>query len=293
MKIGLTLGGGGEVGIAWEIGVLAALKKEAGFDPVSSDVIAGTSAGAIVGAYMAQGRSIEELAELDRRGQGVPVGAGFGAKVKGVAGTPLTIPQEVLAALMSTDGTLEERDAKLGRLALQAPVGLDQRSFINGFREMLGTDAWPTVDFRPTSVNGHSGKTVLWNRNAGIGLAAAVASSCAVPGVFPPVEFEVDPFIDTPRPPFSAELVKSKALDAVIFVGLILPILANNNDQKEDLARQAADGRLTTVAITGGPGVNAISADLLDHSARAQSVAVGFEDGLSAAGAIRALMKRG
>jgi NTE family protein len=79
MKVGLILGGGGEVGVAWEIGVLAALESEAGFEAGTSEVIAGTSAGAIVGAYAAQGRAMSELAELERRGQGVPVGAGFGA----------------------------------------------------------------------------------------------------------------------------------------------------------------------------------------------------------------------
>jgi hypothetical protein len=32
MKVGLILGGGGEVGDAWEIGVVAALESEAGFE---------------------------------------------------------------------------------------------------------------------------------------------------------------------------------------------------------------------------------------------------------------------
>ena len=58
MRVGLILGGGGEVGIAWEIGVLAALEQDAGFIASTSAVIAGTSAGAIVGAYAAQGRSM-------------------------------------------------------------------------------------------------------------------------------------------------------------------------------------------------------------------------------------------
>ena len=53
MRVGLILGGGGEVGIAWEIGVLAALEKQAGFRANACEVIAGTSAGAIVGAYVA------------------------------------------------------------------------------------------------------------------------------------------------------------------------------------------------------------------------------------------------
>jgi NTE family protein len=285
MKIGLILGGGGEVGIAWEIGVLAALEKEAGFKASTSEVIAGTSAGAIVGAYVAQGRSLLELAKLDLAGNGVRVGAGFGG---GVAAPP-TIPQAIIGALMSTDGTLEERGARLGRLAVQAKVGLDEESFVGGFRNMLGTDAWPQVDFRPTTVNTETGATVLWDRGSGIGLDAAVASSCSVPGVFPPVGFGGHHYIDVPRRPFSGDLIKSKSLDAVIFVGLILPILANNNAQKTELERTAG-GRLHTASITGGPGTAAISDNLLDHSARARAVQVGLEDGARAAVAVKALL---
>jgi len=126
MRVGLILGGGGEVGIAWEIGVLAALEKEAGFSAKACEVIAGTSAGAIVGAYVAQGHSVIELAALDHAGKGVPVGAGFGGRAEA---TPI-IPQEIIAALMSTEGTLEQRGASLGKLALQAKVGLDEPTFI-------------------------------------------------------------------------------------------------------------------------------------------------------------------
>ena len=121
----------------------------------------------------------------------------------------------------------------------------------------------------------------MWDRGSGIGLDAAVASSCSVPGVFPPVGFGGHHYIDVPRRPFSGDLLKSKSLDAIVFVGLILPILANNNDQKIEL-ENATGGRLRTVTVTGGPGVAEISGDLLDHSARVRAVQVGLEDGVSA-----------
>jgi NTE family protein len=286
MRVGLILGGGGEVGIAWEIGVLAALEKDAAFKANTSEVVAGTSAGAIVGAYVAQGRSMLELAELDRHGKGIPVGAGFGGKV---AVNP-TIPQDIIAALMSAEGTLEERGTRLGKLALQASVQLDEATFVDGFRKMVGTDEWPRVDFRPTAVNTETGKTTLWDARSGLGLATAVASSCSVPGIFPPVGFGGHHYIDVPRQPFAADLISSKSLDAVIFVGLILPILANNNDQKTELEK-AAGAQVRTVTITGGPGVEAVSANLLDHSARARAVEVGIEDGQRAVAAVQALLR--
>ena len=290
MKVGLILGGGGEVGIAWEIGVLAALESEAGFNASTSEVIAGTSAGAIVGAYAAQGRPLPDLVELERNGSGVPVGAGFGADPGGDDGSNTTIPDDIISALMSTEGTLEERGARLGKLALDTPVGLDEPSFVAGFRTMLGTDKWPQVDFRPTTVQAESGQTTLWNQTSGISVAAAVASSCAVPGVFPPVEFGGHHFIDVPRRPFSRELIRSKSLDAIIFVGLILPILANNNEQKDELAEQGAAGGIAIATITGGADVSALGSDLLDHSARVRAVEVGLDDGRQAAEAVKALM---
>jgi hypothetical protein len=76
-----------------------------------------------------------------------------------------------------------------------------------------------------------------------------------------------------------------------VFVGLILPILANNNEQKDELEAQAAGGRLATVTITGGPGVAAIGSDLLEHSARVPAVQVGLDDGRDAAGAVMAIMR--
>jgi len=92
-----------------------------------------------------------------------------------------------------------------------------------------------------------------------------------------------------PRRPFATDMITSRSLHAVIFVGLILPILANNNDQKAELEKAAGDG-VRTVTVTGGPGVDSVSADLLDHSARPRAVEIGFEDGRRAAAAVKALL---
>ena len=60
-KIGLALGGGAARGLA-HIGVLEILEKEG----ISIDMIAGTSAGAAIGALFAQGKSTKEMRELVR-----------------------------------------------------------------------------------------------------------------------------------------------------------------------------------------------------------------------------------
>ena len=58
-KIGLALGSGSARGLAY-IGVLAVLKKEG----IPVDLIAGTSAGAVIGALYAQGKNVGQIKEL-------------------------------------------------------------------------------------------------------------------------------------------------------------------------------------------------------------------------------------
>jgi len=61
-KIGLALGGGAARGLA-HIGVLEILERE----KIPIDMIAGTSAGAAIGALFAQGKNTSELKELVRK----------------------------------------------------------------------------------------------------------------------------------------------------------------------------------------------------------------------------------
>jgi NTE family protein len=58
----LVLGGGGPVGIAWEVGLLAGL-LEAGCDLRDADYVLGTSAGSFVGSQLAAGRDMRQTYE--------------------------------------------------------------------------------------------------------------------------------------------------------------------------------------------------------------------------------------
>jgi predicted acylesterase/phospholipase RssA len=63
MDLGLVLGAGGTVGLAYHAGVLRAL-EHAGVVPDDADLIVGTSAGSVAGAYMRSGWSTEELWQI-------------------------------------------------------------------------------------------------------------------------------------------------------------------------------------------------------------------------------------
>ncbi len=60
-KVGLALGGGGARGFA-HIGILEVLEREG----IPIDMIAGTSAGAVIGALYAQGKNVSEIKGLAR-----------------------------------------------------------------------------------------------------------------------------------------------------------------------------------------------------------------------------------
>ena len=70
MNLGLVMGGGGLVGIAWELGVLAGLQEAAGLEPTSAAVIVGSSAGSVAGAQAALAKDLRAL--VDRQLQTAP-----------------------------------------------------------------------------------------------------------------------------------------------------------------------------------------------------------------------------
>jgi len=61
MKTALVLGGGGLVGLAYHAGVLRALEVEAGFSPDDAELIVGTSAGSVMGAYLRTGMTTQDM----------------------------------------------------------------------------------------------------------------------------------------------------------------------------------------------------------------------------------------
>lgn len=287
-RIGLVFGGGGEVGIAWEIGVVAALERSTRFRASECTVVAGTSAGAVVGAYVALEQDFAALAARDAAGEGatspVPIhptqAPQSGSSDAPPAGTSV-VPADLMALLMSSEGSIKERAAAIGQLAATKTTAIHQDQFVDAFAAMLGTREWPSVEFRPSAVVAETGETHLWRSGEGADLATAVASSCAVPGFFPVVRVGDGVYLDGPRTPFTAELVEEYRLDAVIFIGLDLPILSNSEENAS--LRRLADSGVTVVSITGGPRVSEVAVELMDPGARPQAVAIGEEDGLEAA----------
>ncbi len=170
----LVLGGGGPVGGAWLTGMLAGL-TEAGVDPDTADVLIGTSAGAVFGARLRCGTPAAELYERQLSGADavrLPVTAGQTARF-------------LWAALGSRDP--ERSIARLGRTALRARTG-PESDVLDTVGRLLGEARdWPDRELRVTAVDARTGEVEAFDARSGVKLLEAVAASCAVPVVWPPV----------------------------------------------------------------------------------------------------------
>jgi len=182
MSRALVLGGGGPVGIAWEMGLLAGL-EEAGVRLAEADFVLGTSAGAFVGSQIAMQRPLAEMAAAILREAERP---------RGPAGLAPPIGQVTAMLAEARKGAMTDPEGarrRIGAMALATPT-IDEATFIRGFGRALAetqADLWPTRNYACTAVDAESGEFVIWNADSRIGLARAVASSCSVPGVFPPI----------------------------------------------------------------------------------------------------------
>ncbi len=187
-KCGLVLGGGGITGIAWELGLLAGL-AEAGVDLLSADLIIGTSAGSVVGAQIASSTPVETLylRQLEPPSDELP--ARLGAREK----------LAYLAAVLRARGDLATFGRLLGAMSLRAARAgrvptVEQR--LEVIRSRLPSTEWPERDLRITVVDARSGEFRVITRTDRVPLVDAVAASCAVPGVFPPIPIGERAYID-------------------------------------------------------------------------------------------------
>ena len=179
----LVLGGGGITGIAWELGILAGL-AEAGVDLTDADVVVGTSAGSVVGAQMTSGIPLADLYATQLE----PADAELGGRLSRIAALKL-VPPYLLP------GSGREKLARVGRVARAAhePGSVDREGVI---RSRLPVRDWPDRDLRIAAVDTESGEFTVFDADSGVDLVAAVAASCAVPTVWPPVEINGRYFID-------------------------------------------------------------------------------------------------
>ena len=271
---GLVLGGGGITGIAWELGVIAGL-AEHGIDLTDADVVVGTSAGSAVGAQLLSGVPIAELFKSQLRD---PTGErassmGFGA-----------LARFLLASAWPGDG--RRAGAYLGRAALSART-IPEGAFRDVFAAMLGTASWPDCRLLITAVDAESGAPKVFDRDSGVELVDAVAASCAVPMVFPPMTVAGRRYVDGG--------VRSVAnADLAVGCDRVLVLAPMNFALKPGLRighqlRQVGDGVRSVVVSPDSAARKAIGTSVLSPAKRAAAARAGRDQGAAVSELIRGL----
>ena len=245
MTRALVLGGGGPVGVGWESGLAVGL-AEAGVALGEADLVVGTSAGSIVGAGLALG--LDPAETVSAVGQPLPVEVGAGASIE----TLMT----AWADAASRAQTPEQIRIELGKLALAAET-VAEGDFTGAavFAQLAGRD-WP-ASFRCTAIDTETGALQLWDAAAGAPMDLAVASSCAVPMVFPPVTIDGARYMDGGmRTPLNADLAAGHT--GVIVVSCLAMALPEGiSDPMFDATAAAIEAELT-VLRDGGATVEII-----------------------------------
>lgn len=186
MRRALVLGGGGITGVAWELGLLAAL--HAGGVPVADvDLVVGTSAGSVVGAQLTSGVPLDRLVERQLEPPEASMELYTEIDVQALGGAWMASAQQARDP--------EDFRARMGAAALAADT-VPERERIEVIRSRLPSADWPAVRLLITAVDTSTGKLVVFDRDAGVPLPLAVAASCAVPLVWPPVTIDGRRYMD-------------------------------------------------------------------------------------------------
>jgi NTE family protein len=273
----LVLGGGGVTGVAWEIGVLMGL-ADAGIDLSRTDVLVGTSAGAVVATLLAGAKSLDELfaAQLAPPSKEIAARMGMAATLRFVAA-------------MAWPGSPQKARARLGRAAIRART-LPEAERYEVIKSRISSDVWPD---RPrlliTSVNAETGEFVVFDKNSGVSLTRAVAASCAVPLVWPPVTIDGKRYIDGGvRSVANVDL--AIGCRRVVVIAPIIQSLRRDDRPAPQLEKlQRESGARAALLSPDAASRAAIGSNVLDPAHRAASAQAGRVQGVAQAEQIRAV----
>jgi NTE family protein len=277
-KRALVLGGGGLSGIAWETGVLAGLAA-GGTDAATADFLLGTSAGATVAAQVGSGLPVTDL--FDRQTvpalQSAELSPDLG-RVIGLMESWEKLPLEY------PDPADLRRAVGQQALAVETVPEAERRAVIAG---RLPRHSWPSRKLAVVAVEAQTGDVRLFDQDSGADLVDAVAASCAIPGIWPPVTIGGGRYIDGGT---------RSAVNADLAAGyqrvLILAPMADPSleDQVVGLTQGAEAGAVRVQVLTPDEeSVAAIGINPLDPGVRGPAAQAGYAQGQRAAAEVARL----
>ncbi len=272
MKRALVLGGGGVTGVAWELGILEGLHR-AGVDLTTAETVIGTSAGSVVGVRITTGDLDAAYDDQLRPADGELI-----AKLG-----PTTLLK--LGMMLARRGEQAAKWQKLGKAALAAhPGSADAR--LEVIRSRIGEPGWPDRDLRITAVDVDRGEFTVFDKASGVSVLDAVAASCAVPLVWPPVRINGTTYVDGgARSATNADL--AEGADTVIVLAPTSLALSREHTVARQLERTGAT-RTHVVSPDATAGKD-MGTNALDPARRQASAQTGLRQGALIAAELAAI----
>jgi NTE family protein len=269
----LVLGGGGITGIAWEWGVLAGL-AEAGIALGDADLVVGTSAGSVVGAQVANGLdpSVRYKAQLEPPDGEVAAALGAGVMLRfALAMVGSRAPQRVRQ--------------RIGRLSQRAGTSATEQERVAVIESRLPVKDWPSSPrLAITAVDTETGGFRVFDQESGVPLVLAVAASCAVPGVWPPVTIDGRRYMDGGvRSGVNADL--AAGYDKVV---VLAPIPRGFGPMAGAAEQVRALGGQVALVTPDAAALKAFGRNVLDPAARAAAARAGLAQAPSLVESVRA-----
>lgn len=295
----LVLGSGGITGIAWTLGVLSAWPRG------PFDVVLGSSAGAYAGALLASpaafDRACERVSRQDAGTARTDLASALGGAAprllaaRGRSGDTLARVWIVGTAARRFGASARSGPAALGaaaralrkQLAIRPLDDADVRAltllavghgrtagpgWIEYWRDQLAGAPWPE-ELRIVAIDARTGERRVFDRDAGIPLARAVAASTAIPALVGAVSIAGTACFDAGiRDTTSADLVSG--FDAVT---ILAPYPRPPIDERVAFLR--AGGSDVTVLTPSDLGVLGTGQRRLDAAGQRASFALGRRDG--------------
>jgi NTE family protein len=295
----LVLGGGGVLGEAWMMGVLAGIEDADDVDMRRCEYYVGTSAGSIVAAHLVAGRSPRRPDAEGTNGAAPPEASAEPARRLGSAGSSAIrrTGEWALAAAatfaplalgLATPGGAFARAVLLRRLPRP-------RDTLDALRDhVVRSGARFDGRLRVTAVDRRNGRRVVFGSPGAPAatVADAVAASCCVPWLFAPVEIGGRDYVDggvwsgtnmDAAPAGRGALVlclnPTASLPAVGGIVSLLRRVSRTAAGVEALALRRRGATVRTFAPSEA-AANEMGVNLMDRSKAGRVLAAGYRQGL-------------
>ncbi|WP_202563664.1 patatin-like phospholipase family protein [Agreia sp. COWG] len=278
----IVFAGGGVAGIAWELGVVHGLLDA---DPVlveklfaSGTRFVGTSAGSAVAAQLASSAGIADSYAAQLEEETAEIGADVDMA---------ELQQRFVDAIEGARSPTEALQG-IGRLALETP-SVDEQVRLDVIGARLAEPGWPERDLRITAVDVTTGEFAVFDRTSGVDLVLAIAASCAVPGVWPPVTIGSARYMDGgARSGSNADLAAGS--DWVVVVTPLPGVGDPGVGTVPTAELEALGGAPTAIVYADAASVAAFGPNPLDPTTRRASAEAGRAVGRASAARIAAVL---